>query len=335
MIEYLKRYDQIWPPAPTFTETSLPASLADKVYLITGSNSGVGLSLATILYSKHAKVWIAARSETKAQAAIELIRETHPSSTGSLHYLKLELDDLPAVARAARELLAREIRLDVLFNNAGVMHVPQGSVTKQGYELHLGTNNLGHWLFTDMVTPLLVRTAANTNQAGSVRVVWLSSLYSYSAPRGGMVFDDLEYKKRNAGKYEKYSVSKAGAWYEASVYARRHKEDGIVSVAVNPGNLRTDLLRHYPAWQRWLANTLLLNPIIKGAYSELFAGLSPEITLEKTGAWIIPWGRFGKVRPDLERGALPASDDLPGSGLADRWVEWEEQQVSSYKLPPQ
>ncbi len=54
--------------------------------------------------------------------------------------------------------------------------------------------------------------------------------------------------------------------------------------SLNPGFLKTDSQRHVSGVQGAIINLLLRTPI-HGAYTELFAGLSPEITLERTGAW--------------------------------------------------
>src|ERR1700760_3566899 len=112
-----------------------------------------------MLYGKNARVYVAARDETKSAAAITRLKACHPSSSGQLFYLPLDLADLPSVKQSAEAFLARESRLDVLFNNAGVMIPPQGSLTKQGYELQLGTNCVGPFLFTRCLEPLLVSTA--------------------------------------------------------------------------------------------------------------------------------------------------------------------------------
>jgi retinol dehydrogenase 12 len=87
-------------------------------------------------------------------------------------FLRLDLDDLTTIKKSAEEFLAKETRLDVLWNNAGVMIPPQGSKTKQGYELQLGTNNVAPFLFTKFLTPLLVETAKSATK-GSVRVLWV------------------------------------------------------------------------------------------------------------------------------------------------------------------
>jgi retinol dehydrogenase-12 len=65
-----------------------------QVFLITGGNGGLGQILGAMLYAKDAKVYIAARSEAKAQKTIDEIKALHPASAGELVFLKLDLSDL-------------------------------------------------------------------------------------------------------------------------------------------------------------------------------------------------------------------------------------------------
>ncbi|KAK2767882.1 putative short-chain dehydrogenase [Colletotrichum kahawae] len=166
------RCSTLSPHKPTLTEENLPDQ-AGKVFLITGASGGIGKELVKILYLKNAKIWLAARSYSKTQAVINEIKAAHPTSTGEMIFLKLELDDLSTIKASAQEILSRETRLDVLWNNAGVMVPPQGSTTVQGHELQLGINNLGHQLFTQLLTPLLERTS-KVAPRDSVRVIWVS-----------------------------------------------------------------------------------------------------------------------------------------------------------------
>lgn len=87
---------------------------------MTGASSGIGEQLAYILYLKNAKVYVAARSETKASKAIQGIKSRVPDSKGQLIYLHLDLDDLATIKPTAEAFLAENDRLDVLFNNAYV-----------------------------------------------------------------------------------------------------------------------------------------------------------------------------------------------------------------------
>jgi retinol dehydrogenase-12 len=250
---------------------------------VTGSNTGVGKEVAQLLYSKNAKVYVGARSEEKARAAIERIRTEVPGSKGTLVFLHLDLGDLATIKASASSFLAQESKLHVLFNNAGVMVPPQGSKTAQGYELQLGTNCLGHFLFTQLLTPVLLETA-KAEPAGAVRVVWVSSSaaeFYTDRHDGGLFLDNLDYHADKSPQY-KYGVSKVGNYYHATEYMRRYGPQGILSVGLNPGNLRSDLQRTvtWNGLQKALMNQLLLHEPHFGAYTELFAGLSPDVSAE-------------------------------------------------------
>lgn len=275
-----------FPPKPAFTEKQLP-DLSGRVYLITGANTGVGKELAQLLYAKNARVHVAARDEAKANAAIAAIRDAHPDSKGALVFLPLDLADLDAVRTAARRFLEAEQRLDVLFNNAGVMLPAAGSRTAQGYELQLGVNNVGPFLLTKLLTPLLASTAKQAPK-DTVRVVWVASSAAEMVPMvptGGVDMASID-ARADTSNFGCYALSKAGNYLHGVEYAVRHTAaDGVLSVPLNPGNLDSELWRT----QGWLASRLLrtfvLHPSIYGAYTELFAGLSPDVTAEKSGQW--------------------------------------------------
>lgn len=142
--------------------------------MITGANTGLGKLLADMLYSKNAKVYVLARSQEKGEKAISDIKSAHPQSKGELLFLKLDLADLSTIKSTADRFLAKESKLHVLFNNAGVMEPVEGAKSAQGFELQLGVNNVGTQLLTKLLTPILAATARQ-EPAGTVRVVWLSS----------------------------------------------------------------------------------------------------------------------------------------------------------------
>ena len=199
-----------------------------KVFIVTGGASGLGFELVNILYARNGKVYRAGRSEDKALAATKAIKSKHPESTGQIIFLHLDLNDLSTIRKSANEFLAKETRLDVLFNNAGVMVPPQGSKTAQGYELQLGTNNLAPFLFTTLLTPLMAKTAT-TAPKDSVRVVWVSSSAVISAPKPAVDFDNMDYHKEE-GIWTKYSRSKAGLVIYAAEFARRTSGQGIINI---------------------------------------------------------------------------------------------------------
>ncbi|MCJ1317144.1 hypothetical protein MMC15_002466 [Xylographa vitiligo] len=320
-------WSQFFPPAPRLTEANLPRQ-DGKVFIVTGGASGVGYELCTILYQAGAKVYIAGRSETNAQAAISRIKARPTASSGELKFLHIVLDDLATIQPAVKRFTASESRLDVLFNNAGVSNPPKGSVGAQGQELQLATNCLGPYLFTQLLVPTLIRTAQATNP-GVVRVVWTSSIATdLGAPNGGLDLADLDTPPSDPQK--NYTTSKTGNWFLASALAKQVGSKGVLSVTQNPGNLKTALTRHLPSIVSILAAPLLYNAKM-GAYTELWAAFSPDLVIEDGGKYIIPWGR---LHPSPRQDLLDAmkTKDEGGTGLAALFVEYCERQTADYRF---
>ncbi|KAI5859446.1 putative short-chain dehydrogenase [Durotheca rogersii] len=317
---------QIFPPKPGFLETNLP-NLGGKVYLVTGSNTGVGKELARMLYSRNAKVWIAARSQDKAYKAMEDIRKACPASKGDLAFLRLDLADLTKIKASADQFLAAETKLDVLFNNAGVQNpLPGPSKTPQGYEYHLGVNTIGTFMLTKLLTPLLVATARS--DAGTSRVVWVSSSGTefVGEKSVGIDMSNLDYHI-DKPYLVKYGLSKAGNWLHGVEFARRYRADGVISIPLNPGNLASDLYRDQGGLFKLFVK-LITYPSVNGAYTLLYAGLSPDITIEKTGSWVVPFGRILPIRQDLV--AATKTVEEGGNGTAEKFWDWTEDQIKPY-----
>lgn len=203
---------------------------------------------------------------------------------------------------------------------------PVGSLSKQGIELQLATNCLGPFLFTQLLLPLLEATAASEEEKGLVRVVWLSSqVLELSAPPQGIIMSELRETPKD--KTRNYVNSKTGNYFLATELARRRGPNGIVSVSLNPGAASTNLFRHTPAIN-YLAWPLLHKPK-KAAYTELFAGLSKDISLELNGSYILPWGRIAKsLREDLIKATK--LEEEGGSGRAKEFWDFCEEKTHDY-----
>jgi NAD(P)-dependent dehydrogenase (short-subunit alcohol dehydrogenase family) len=227
----LVRLTTIKPHKAVLTENNI-GDQSGKVFIVTGATGGIGKELIKILYDQNAKVYIAARSNSKAKKLIEEVKLASPESKGELAFLKLELDDLTTIKASAEEFLAKENRLDVLWNNAGVMIPPEGSKTKQGYELQLGINNLGHFLFTHFLTPILQKTA-KASAPNSVRVLWVSSSAADGAPRPAIDLSNMDYSRKE-GLWGPYMRSKAGSVIHSVEFARRTAGSGIISIVSDP-----------------------------------------------------------------------------------------------------
>ncbi|KAK4612333.1 Short-chain dehydrogenase/reductase [Fulvia fulva] len=307
--------------APALTVAKLPDQFG-KVVVVTGGYSGIGSELAEMLYSRNATVFIAGRDVQQAKKCMQGIQTKHASSSGRLEYLHLDLADMVSIRRAGEDFLARSDRLDVLVNNAGVMTPAVGSKTAQGYELQLGVNCLGPHLFTQLVMPRLLQTA-ETAPAGSVRVLWAGSVAVELAPRAGMSWTEGvdAAPVTSSDQASNYSISKTGNVLLAMETARRYGKRGIISVAYNPGNLRTGLQRHMAWWQYMVARMVLYSPHL-GACTVLFAGWSDAVTFALNGAYVWPWGRVGSLRKDILQATQPI--DCGGCAVGERFWLWCE-----------
>lgn len=122
------------------------------------------------------------------------------------------------------------------------------------------------------------------------------------------------------GRNPDYGQSKAGNVLLAHESAKHWGNDaGVVHVSFNPGNLKTELQRHVGAAQMILSPILF--PAVYGAYTELYAGWSEELGVKDAGAFIIPWGRVGSVRPDI-------TDGMRSGEVSEKFWGWCERECA-------
>ncbi|KAK7203666.1 hypothetical protein BZA70DRAFT_283103 [Myxozyma melibiosi] len=341
----MSTYSQMFPPKPVFTEKDIPI-LSGKVFLVTGGYSGVGLEVCRALYHKGGRVIIAGRSESSYTAAVEEIRgncgdrlTVDLSTPGSLEFLCIDLADLTTIKPAVEKMLENVKRLDVVWYNAGVMVPPAGSKTKQGYELQWGTNVVGHFLLHKLLCPLLTATAAGS-EAGTVRAIFVSSImHTYSPKPYGIDFDSISRDNEKASKmaiWNLYSQSKAGDVLLADEYAKRSvalapvsnedpakKKPHVVSISLNPGNLKTNLQRHSTGNKiKEFLVSMILHEQSLGGLTELYAGLAPE-TADYNGGYVVPFGRKGSVVSYVKKG-------LTSEGTGAKLWEILEEEVKDF-----
>lgn len=136
------------------------------------------------------------------------------------------------------------------------MKPPTGSKTAQGYELQLGTNVIGHFLFTKLLLPTLISTAeaskADSDRLGYniVRIINTSSNGHAGAPSGGFSYDN----PNGQVSWTAYGQSKWGNIVHANELARRYGDKGISAHSLNPGAIQTELQRTTP----WLVRKVLV-----------------------------------------------------------------------------
>ncbi|TGO21908.1 hypothetical protein BPAE_0194g00130 [Botrytis paeoniae] len=291
-------------PSASLTEKNSPDQTG-RIFLVTGGYAGVGFQLCKILYAYNAIVWIAGRSESKAQNAISIIKEASPKSSGSIQFLQIDLADLSSIKPAVKHFTSQQQRLDVLVNNAGVMYPPKGSTSVQGYELQVATNCLGHYLLYQLLLPLLANAVASSPTGSAASI----AIHVDSPPTGILINDGGSLK--DVGVPANYSQTKVGNVFLARECAKTIPQTGVVHTAFNSGNLRTELQRHWTG----LTSKITVSNGTLWAYTELWAVIAPEITPEKSGAYIYPWGRFGSLPSGIE------SSIAGESGISAKFVD--------------
>jgi NAD(P)-dependent dehydrogenase (short-subunit alcohol dehydrogenase family) len=187
-------------------------------FVITGANSGIGLSIAQILGSRGAEVVLACRNVDKGAAAA---RTVPGHDKGRVDVRRIDLTDLDSV-RAFAAGLGETGPVDVLINNAGVLGVPH-RVTAAGVEEHFAANYLGHFLLTELLLPRLRDRVVVTG--------------SREHRRGVLDLDDLAWESRPYKVFGAYAASKLACLLFLAELDRRLRADGspLRAVGAHPG----------------------------------------------------------------------------------------------------
>ncbi|KAH8705581.1 putative short-chain dehydrogenase/reductase family protein [Talaromyces proteolyticus] len=300
--------------------------LSGKVILITGGNTGLGKE--TILeLARHnpSRIYLAARTESKARDAIKSIHDELSKSSSSqpvdIQYIQLDLASFPSIKAAAAQFTLENTRLDRLVLNAGIMG-EAAVTTPQGHEIQFGTNHVGHFLLTKLLLPTLLKTATADGGSADVRVVSVSSVGNNLAPAGNGLFETMTSTEKLLGlsTWQRYGVSKAANILFAMELARRHPE--IKAVAVHPGVVSTAL--YDGTRQSNLTARYFLAPTMKLAFR------SPQ-----SGALSQLWAVAGARQEELVNGGyytpvgyqITRNRFLKERDLAQKLWDWTDKEV--------
>jgi NAD(P)-dependent dehydrogenase (short-subunit alcohol dehydrogenase family) len=237
-------------------------SMQGKTVLITGASAGIGKATAAELAARGAQLVLACRDPDKAAAARAEILARTPSSR--VDVVALELSSLRSVRDCAAKVIAHYPRIDVLLNNAGVFP-PTLLKTEDGFELQIGVNHLGHFLFTQLLVEKLVASAP-------ARVVTVSSMMH----AGGKI-DFASFRgPEKYSAYAAYRQSKLANILFANELARRLAGRGVSSNSLHPGGVATEIMRDASLPMRLLARFAFATPE-KGARTSVYLAASPEV----------------------------------------------------------
>lgn len=288
--------------------------LSGRRFLITGANSGIGYYTALKLARKDAELILACRDPRKAEAALVRLREEAPGVRAEP--ATLDLASLASVRDFAAKELARQRPLHALINNAGIMAVPQRTLTPDGFEVQFATNVLGHFALTGLLWPALEQAAR-----GSVEPPRIVTVASIAHKRTHLDLEDLNSAKEYS-PLRAYQQSKLANLMLALELSRRLRaeESSILSIAAHPGVASTAIFRTED--RSALAKTLrtvigygisvFLNDEAEGALPTLYAATSPDA---ENGGYYGPQGfeemrgetvGIAKIAPHAQNEALAA-----------------------------
>ncbi|CAH0045358.1 unnamed protein product [Clonostachys solani] len=304
---------------PQFNPSVDIPDLSEKICLVTGANSGLGeAAVKALAQHKPKKIYLAARSRVRAEEALERIRSSSKTaSTANVEILDLDLASLQSVKAAAARVTSEADRLDILHLNGGVAMVPQAT-TKEGYEIQLGTNHVGHALLTQLLLPLMLETAKLPG--ADVRIVSTTSAsHKIFGLKEGIEFDHLKSDMKSFTGRALYAQSMLAKSLFVYELAKRYPQ--ITSSSVHPGGVKTGAYsgdKDLP----WAIRYLILKPALA------LTGVTPDEGA-KTGLWAsfskgVVNGRYYEPIGAAGRESKQTNDD----GLAKRLWDWTGEELA-------
>lgn len=274
--------------------------LHDKVIVITGTSSGIGVETARALAVTGARLFLTARDLTAAGPALASFFEPE-----RMELIKMDQTSLASVRAAAQQILAKTDKVNVLINNAGVMALPTLELTEDGHEMQFGVNHLSHFLLFELLKPALL---AATTPGFHSRVVALSSI---GHNLGGInETDNYNFEKGGYHHWTSYAQSKTANIYMANEIERRYGAQGLHATSVHHGGILTNLARHISAEE---AKGFFENKELMRTYKSVEQGAATTVLAAVGKQWE---GRGGRYLEDCDE-AKPAEEGNPmGGGYA-------------------
>lgn len=243
-------------------KTSSLATMASRVVLITGANTGIGFQIVRALCSSDEayNIIVGGRSLSKAQDAISSAVNEFPSSRSKLFPIQVDIEQDDSIKNAFNEVQSQFGKLDALVNNAGMcimhQHRRQCSLTRSaGAQLDpqfaagklterelwnqtWNINTVGTQVMTSTFIPLLLQTS-------DPRLIFISSGASTLAGTEDLAMPLNRYLPKGWPKrgfsIAAYRSAKCGLNMLMREWHRTLKEDGVKVWGISPGFLATGL----------------------------------------------------------------------------------------------
>ena len=211
---------------------TLSKDLGDKIYIVTGANSGVGLETTRQLIKQGAHVIMACRRVNAGEEAAK----SFTNLKGSYEVMPYDLADLDSIHEFEGAFLKKYNRLDGLMCNAGMVSMEnKPKYTKDGFEITMAVSYFGHFLLTELLLEILKKSAPS-------RIGILSSVVHAGSPnnRPEVHLEDLNFKERKFNNFGAYGEAKVAVVQYAMELADRLKDTGVTTASIHPGWARSN-----------------------------------------------------------------------------------------------
>ena len=219
--------DVIWCDKDTLSK-----NISDKIYIVTGANSGVGLETTRQLIKQGGHVVMACRRPSAA----EEVAKSFDGLSGSHDIIKCDLADLQSVRDFVDAFLKKYDRLDGLMCNAGMVSMDNSPVyTKDDLEMTMAVSYFGHFLMTELLLDTLKQSAPS-------RIGLLSSVVHAGSPKNRyqVHLDDINFKQRKYNNFAAYGEAKVASVLYAMELANRLEGTGVTTASIHPGWARSN-----------------------------------------------------------------------------------------------
>ena len=246
--------------------------LSGKTALVTGGYSGIGTETSRALVEAGCEVYAPAR---RTDVALNELEGIVPAE----NIVEMDLASPKSVQKFVDDFSSHVNKLDILINNAGVMACPEMR-TPEGWELQFAVNQIGHFVLTKGLLPLM-------QAADGSRLVTLSST---GHKISGIRWDDIHFNDSEYEKWTAYGQSKTAASLLAIEVDKRMKDSGVRAFGVHPGGIMTPLQRHLEQEEMvalgWMDEdgqptervAKMFKTPTQGASTSLWAATSPQLT---------------------------------------------------------
>ena len=236
---------------------------SERIAIVTGASSGIGLHTALGLARTGLRVVMVGRDRGRIEAARRFVAERSGSDRVAIGLA--DFSSLAQVRRLAGKILSADGRLDLLVNNAGLMS-PKYRLSADGCELTFAVNHLAPFLLTNLLLDRLKASAP-------ARIVTVAS----EAHRGHRLDLSELAQPRDWGALRAYGRSKLCNILFTRELAGRLDGSGVFATCLHPGVVATAIGQRGGLTELvWRLMKPFMTSPEKGAETSLFLATIPD-----------------------------------------------------------